>query len=61
MSIVFIFLIGMMVVISLADKRSKAQPAVIIVDHRMFRTTPAFTVGSVLIIGILTALYAVFW
>lgn len=61
MSIVFVFLIALMVIISLADRRSKVQPVVIVVDPRMFRTSRSFAVGSVLIVGILTALYTVFW
>ena len=61
MSIVFVFLILLMIVMSLADRRSKVQPVLIEVDPRMFRTSRSFAVGSVLIVGILTALYTVFW
>lgn len=61
MSIVFVFLIILMIVISLLDRRSKVQPVVIVVDPSMFRVSSSFAVGSVLIIGILTALYTVFW
>lgn len=61
MSIVFVFLIVLMVVMSLLDRRSKVQPVVILVDPSMFRVSSSFAVGSVLIIGILTALYTVFW
>ena len=61
MTIVFVFLIFMMVVMSLFDRRSKDQPRVIQIDTSMFRTSPSFVVGSVLILGILTALYTVFW
>ncbi len=61
MSIVFVVLVVTMVVMSLADKRSKTQETKIEVDTSMFRVTPSFVFGSVLIIGILTALYTVFW
>lgn len=61
MSIVFVFLILMMVAMSLLDRRSKDQQRVIQIDTGMFRTSPPFVVGSVLIVGILTALYTVFW
>lgn len=61
MSIVFVVLITTMVVMSLLDRRAKNQRPVIIVDTSMFRTSPSFVVGSVLILGILTALYTVFW
>lgn len=61
MSIVFVFLMVLMVAMSLLDRRSLQQPRVIKIDPQMFRVTPSFSVGSVLIIGILTALYTVFW
>src|SRR5688500_9603452 len=61
MSIVFVFLVLLMIVISLLDPRGKAQPRTIQIDTRMFRTSSSFAIGSVLIIGILTALYTVFW
>ena len=61
MTIVFVFLMILMVVISMLDKRSKNQQRVIEIDSSMFKITPSFMVGSVLIIGILTALYTVFW
>lgn len=61
MSIVFVFLIVLMVLMSLLDTRSKHQERVIEVDTSMFRTSPSFILGSVLILGILTALYTAFW
>jgi SSS family solute:Na+ symporter len=61
MTIVFVVLVLLMVVISLLDKRSKAQQRIIAIDPTMFRSTPSFIVGSVLITGILTALYTIFW
>ena len=61
MTIVFVALIILMVVISLLDRRSRSQPTLIEIDPKMFRVSPAFATGSVLILGILTALYTVFW
>ena len=61
MTIVFVFLIFLMVLVSYLDRRGAKQPAVIQIDTSMFRTSPSFVVGSVLILGILTALYSVFW
>jgi len=61
MSIVFVALVLLMVLISLLDRRSAEQPATIKIDTTMFRISPSFLAGSVLIIGILTALYTVFW
>jgi SSS family solute:Na+ symporter len=61
MSIVFVFLVLLMVAMTLADWRSKHQEAVIIVDRKMYKTEPAFLVGAVIIMGVLAALYTVFW
>lgn len=61
MSIVFVFLIVLMTVVTLLDVNSKYQERVLIIDNSMFKPSTAFVVGSVLIIGILTALYTVFW
>ena len=61
MTIVFIFLMLLMVVMSLADKKSKNNPNIVEIDKTMFRCSPGFIVGSVIIIGILTALYTVFY
>ncbi|RZA00363.1 MAG: hypothetical protein EOO68_11400 [Moraxellaceae bacterium] len=61
MTIVFIFLMLLMVVMSLLDKRSRDNPRVIEVDTKMFRTSPGFIIGSVLIVGILAALYTIFY
>jgi solute:Na+ symporter, SSS family len=61
MSIVFVFLIILIVLISLLDPRSKSQKKVIDIDPGLFRCPPSFMIGSVLIMGILTALYAAFW
>ncbi len=61
MSIVFVFLVLLMVIISLLDRKSKDQKKVIEVDTSMFRFSSGFAVGSVVIIGILVAIYTVFW
>ncbi len=61
MSIVFIFLIVTMVLISLLDKRSKDQPRIVQIETSMFRSSTSFAVGAVLIFGVLIALYTVFW
>ena len=61
MSIVFVVLIALMIAISWSDSHSRVQRSAIQLDHSMFRTSGSFVAGSVLIIGILTALYTVFW
>lgn len=61
MSIVFVTIVILIVVISLLDRKSKYAPQIIEVDPSQFRCSPGFIVGSVVIVGILTALYTVFW
>ena len=61
MSIVFVFLVLLMVIISFVDRKSKKQSQLIEIDPSMFRFSNGFAVGSVIIVGILVALYTVFW
>jgi SSS family solute:Na+ symporter len=50
-----------MVVISLADPKSKDNPKAMEVDVESFKTSTAFAVGALLVTGVLAALYIVFW
>jgi SSS family solute:Na+ symporter len=61
MTLVFVILLLLMIVMSLADRSGKNNPKALSIDVNMFRTSPAFLIGSTIIIGILTALYTVFW
>lgn len=61
MSIVFVFLLLMMAVISLLASPKNKSELKIEIDTAMFRCSPGFIVGSVIIVGILTALYTIFW
>ena len=61
MTIVFVFLILLMITMSVLDPKSKTLPQTLEIDTKMFRSSPSFIVGSVIIIGILSALYTVFW
>lgn len=61
MSIDFVFIVICMVAISLKWPEKKNEKALIEVDTSMFRVTPGFTIGSIIIMGILAALYTVFW
>ncbi|MEP6582612.1 MAG: sodium/sugar symporter [Ginsengibacter sp.] len=61
MGLVFIILMLLMIVISLADKRSRNNLNVIEIDTSMFRCSPAFIIGSTVIVGILAALYTIFY
>ena len=61
MSIVFVLLILIMIIVSLLNPASKTQEQKIIIEKSMFRLTPGFIAGSVIIMGVLTALYTIFW
>ena len=61
MSIVFGVLVALMIIVTLLDKRSKDQKRIIVIDPSLFRTTPVFIAGSVIITAVLIVLYTVFW
>ena len=61
MGFVFIFAIIGMILISRLEYKNSVNPKGLEVDSSMFKPTPGFTVGAVLIIGVLVALYTVFW
>jgi SSS family solute:Na+ symporter len=60
MSITFLVIVIIMIIMSLAAPK-RMDDHVIVVDKSMFKVTPGFIVSSVLIFGILAALYTVFW
>lgn len=61
MSWVFCIIIAVMVLITLSDPKSKNNPQGLEIDTKMFKVSPSFMVASVLICGVLAALYTVFW
>jgi SSS family solute:Na+ symporter len=61
MGIVFLALVGIMVLLTLLDPSSKGNPKGLEIDSSMFKPNTGFVVGSVLICGMLSALYIVFW
>lgn len=61
MTIVFVILIALIILISLLSPRGKEEHKALIVDKSMFKSSPGFIFGSVIIMGILTALYTIFW
>ena len=60
MGYVFLILSAMMIIISLIKPRKEGESEVE-VDSSMFRTSASFAIGALLLFGILTALYIVFW
>jgi SSS family solute:Na+ symporter len=61
MGFVFLIVVALMVIISLADKQSKNNPKGLEIDPSMFKPKGAFAVGAAIVCGILAALYIVFW
>jgi len=59
MGLVFLVVVAVMVVVSLAD--TKAEPKGLEIDASMFKPKGAFAVGAVIVCGILAALYTIFW
>jgi len=61
MTITFFVVVIVMILISLLKPRPATDHHAIVVDTSLFRVTTGFVVGSVIICGILAALYTVFW
>jgi len=61
MGFVFIICIIGMYIISMIENSKGLRVNALEVDTKMFRVTPAFTAGSLIICGILVAIYSVFW
>jgi SSS family solute:Na+ symporter len=61
MGFVFVFCILGMVIISLASNKVKAEAKGLAIDAKMFKTSTSFAVGALIIIGLLVALYSVYW
>lgn len=61
MTLVFLLLVLLMIIISFADRNSKNNRQLVIIETKMFRCSPGFVLGSAIITGILAALYTVFW
>src|SRR6218665_394501 len=60
MGITFLLIVAIMVAVSVFQKK-KTAPPVIEAELSMFKVTPGFILASVIICGILAALYTVFW
>jgi solute:Na+ symporter, SSS family len=61
MGFVFLICIIGMYIISTYETKKGIRPNGLEIDSSMFKVTPAFMVGSIIIIGILAALYTIFW
>ena len=61
MTITFFTIAIIMIAMSLANPKKKDDTHTIETDKSLFKVSPGFLVGSVIICGILAALYTVFW
>ncbi|MGZ3951945.1 MAG: sodium:solute symporter family transporter [Flavisolibacter sp.] len=61
MTITFLLIVGLMVVTSLLSQKQQNLKHSIKVDTTAFRTSRSFVIGSIIICGILIALYTVYW
>ncbi len=61
MAIVFVLCVIGMYFISIIENRKGVKPNSLEIDASMFKTSAGFAVGSLIIIGLLVALYTMFW
>ncbi len=61
MGFVFLICVIGMVLISLTELKGRDNPKGLEVDGSMFRTSPGFSIGALIILGTLAALYTIFW
>lgn len=61
MGFVFIICIVAMLVISIIENNRGVKPKGLEVDTKMFRVHPGFAIGSLLVTGVVAALYLLFW
>jgi len=61
MGFVFIICVIGMVIISLYETKKGIIPNALEIDKKMFRVSPAFMVGTIIIVAVLAALYSFFW
>ena len=61
MFFVFVICIIGMWAISMYENSKGLKPNALVVDKKMFRMAPSFVVGAIIIIGMLVALYTIYW
>jgi len=61
MGIVFLICVIGMYIISMVELKGRDNPKGLEVDRSMFKPSPGFSIGALIIFGILTALYTIFW
>lgn len=61
MGFVFIICVVVMYLISIYETSKGVKTNGLEVDRSMFRTSPSFTVGALIVVGIIAALYGIYW
>ena len=61
MAITFVSIVIIMVAMSIAKPKPASDTHEMAIDNSMFKVTNGFIIGSIVIVGILTALYTAFW
>lgn len=61
MGFVFVICVIGMVLISLYENYKGVKPKALEIDNKMFKLHPVFAVGAIIIVGIIAALYTIFW
>jgi len=61
MGFVFMICVFGMAIISLIENRNGVKPHGLEVDRSMFKMSPAFTVGALIVLGIIAALYTIYY
>ncbi len=61
MTIDFVAIVLIMITMSIVSPRKESDTHTIEIDTAMFKITTGFAIGSIIIVGILSALYTVFW
>jgi SSS family solute:Na+ symporter len=61
MGFVFAICVIVMYFISIYETRNGVNPKGLEIDKSMFKTTSGFTVGAVIVLGLIVALYSIYW
>ena len=61
MGFVFAICVIVMYFISIYETRNGVNPKGLEIDKGMFKTAPGFTVGAIIVLGLIVALYSIYW
>jgi SSS family solute:Na+ symporter len=57
----FLILVSIIAIVSLLDPKSKDNENGLEIDASMFKMSNGFAIGTCIVLGIITALYTIFW